>query len=178
MKRTAHQPRATPQRPTHPLSRGQGRLLRLIALMKFVKACLMIAVGLGAVRLLNPDIAARAQEWAESLAAAPERNVVLELVNKVLAISPDWLHWVGIGAFVYAAVFIAEGVGLWLERRWAEWLTVVATSLLIPFEVYEIAQKVTPLRVGALILNLAVVAYLVYLLRRHVDDPRSRRQSH
>jgi uncharacterized membrane protein (DUF2068 family) len=60
---------------------------------------------------------------------------------------------------------LVEAIGLWHERRWAEYLTVVATSGLLPFEILEITKRVTVVRVGALIINLAIVAWLLYRKR-------------
>ena len=63
------------------------------------------------------------------------------------------------------SLFTVEGVGLWKGKRWAEYLTVIATSALIPFEVYELARRLTMVRVSALVVNVAAVIYLVYRLR-------------
>ena len=63
---------------------------------------------------------------------------------------------------MYAALFLTEGIGLWLEKRWAEWFTVVITSSLVPLEVYEIYRRPTPVKIIVLILNIAIVAYLLY----------------
>jgi uncharacterized membrane protein (DUF2068 family) len=73
---------------------------------------------------------------------------------------------VGVGAFLYAGLFATEGVGLWLRRRWAEYFTIIATASFIPFEAFELAKQPTVLRGGALVLNIAVVAYLVAHVRR------------
>jgi uncharacterized membrane protein (DUF2068 family) len=70
---------------------------------------------------------------------------------------------------VYAALFLTEGIGLWLLKRWAEWFTVVITASLVPFEIYEIYLRPTPIKVFVLIINLGVVAYLLY---RITHDPR------
>jgi uncharacterized membrane protein (DUF2068 family) len=90
------------------------------------------------------------------------------------------LSWVeGLGAkkmqiffavtVAYTAVVLAEGTGLWLRRAWAEWLTVIATSSLIPFELWELITRPPGRRlaIGAtLLLNLLIVWYLAYLLRK------------
>ena len=81
----------------------------------------------------------------------------------------------GVGSFVYAALFLTEGIGLWMAKRWAEWFSVIITSSLVPFEIYEIYRHPTVLKFGALLLNLAVVAYLVYRIR--TDDAASREVS-
>lgn len=142
------------------------RGLRLIALFKFAKAVLLIAVGLGALQLLNPDTAARAQRWATALATSSDRRLVQHLLARVVGLSPSRLEVLALGAFLYAGLFSTEGTGLWLQRRWAEYLTVVATASFVPIEIFEILQRLDLLRVGALVMNLAVVAYLVYRLRR------------
>ena len=147
------------------------RGLRLIALFKFFKATLLIAVCLGALQLLNPDIATRAQRWATALATSSDRRLLQHLLARVAGLSPARLELVALGASLYAGLFTTEGVGLWLGRRWAEYLTVVATASFLPIEIFELVQRLTLPRVTALMLNLLVVAYLIYRLRRsHAED--------
>jgi uncharacterized membrane protein (DUF2068 family) len=69
-------------------------------------------------------------------------------------------------ALFYAGLFATEGVGLWRERRWAEYLTVIATGSLIPFEIWEVAHRPTPIRFVTFFVNVAVVIYLIVRLRR------------
>jgi len=146
--------------------------LRLIALFKFAKATLVIAVGLGAIHLLDPDTAARAQRWGAALATSSDRRLVQHLVAQTLGLSPGRLEILALGAFLYAGLFTTEGVGLWRARRWAEYLTVVATASFLPIEIIELVRHLTVPRVTALTLNLLVVAYLIYRLRRfHTADP-------
>ena len=68
-------------------------------------------------------------------------------------------------ALAYAALEAVESVFLWRGKRWAEYLTVVATAAFLPLEVYEIVEKVSALKVGALLVNLAIVAYLIWAKR-------------
>jgi uncharacterized membrane protein (DUF2068 family) len=70
-------------------------------------------------------------------------------------------------------MLLVEGIGLWLEFTWAAYLTVVSTSLLLPFELYEVIEQVSILRIGVLLLNLVIVAYLVSQLRRHTLRART-----
>jgi len=74
----------------------------------------------------------------------------------------------GIAATGYGLLELVEGVGLWLDRLWAEYLTVIATSLIIPVEVYELVRKPTLLKAGGIAVNVAIVAYLAWLLRRRL----------
>ena len=141
-------------------------MLRFIAILKFGKAALLLAVGLGAIKLLNPEVAVRAQGWAAAVAASSDRQAVQHLLALTVSLRPARLEALGVGAFLYAVLFATEGVGLWRGRRWAEYLTIVATASFIPFEAFEFAQRATVLRGGALVLNIAVVAYLVAHIRR------------
>ncbi len=131
-----------------------------------------MAVGLGALQLLHPDVAARAQQWVAALATSSDRRIVQQLIALVGNLSPARLEALGIGAFLYAALFATEGVGLWLRKRWAEFLTVIATLTFVPVAVFELTRKVSPSRLAALVLNIVVVAYLARrLLSRRPDEP-------
>jgi len=68
-------------------------------------------------------------------------------------------------SMVYAALLLTEGIGLWFEFSWAAYLTVISTSLLLPFELYEVIERITAVRIGVLLLNLVIVLYLVYQLK-------------
>jgi uncharacterized membrane protein (DUF2068 family) len=70
-----------------------------------------------------------------------------------------------IGTFVYAALVITEGCGLLAQQVWAEYLTVIATASLIPVEIYELQKHFTMLKVGVIVINIAMVVYLIILLR-------------
>jgi len=151
---------------TAPASEQRDRVLRLIALFKFCKAVLLVVVGLGALRLLDPGVAARAQRWMAALASSNDRSAVQHVIASLAGLSPRRLEAVGVGAFLYAVLFTIEGVGLWRGKRWAEYLTVIATLSLVPLEVFELTRAVTPPRLAALVVNLAVVAYLLGRIRR------------
>jgi uncharacterized membrane protein (DUF2068 family) len=144
----------------------RDRGLRLIALFKFTHVALLLAVGLGALQLLDADTTARVQRWTSAVATSSDRRFIQHLLARAVGLSPGRLEVLALGAFLYAALFTTEGVGLWLGRRWAEYLTVVATSSFVPIELFEVVQRFTPLRMGALLLNIAVAAYLVYRLRQ------------
>ena len=130
-----------------------------------------MAVGLGALQLLQPGVAARAQQWVTALATSSDRRIVQHLIALVGNLSPGRLEALGVGAFLYAGLFATEGVGLWLGKRWAEYLTVIATMTFVPVAVFELTRRVSPPRVAALLLNLVVIVYLAgRLLRRRPDE--------
>jgi uncharacterized membrane protein (DUF2068 family) len=146
--------------------RPRTRMLALIAAFKFVKAVLSILVALGAFGLLDRNVAAHAERGGGARASGYDQRRVERVISLIVALRPHRLEVIGAAALVYAALFATEGIGLWRGRRWAEWLTVVITASLVPFELYELVRRVTPIRAGALVANLAIVAYLVVMIRR------------
>jgi uncharacterized membrane protein (DUF2068 family) len=142
-----------------------GRLLRLIALFKLVKAALLIAVGVGALKLLHKDVASAVEHWVELLRFDPKNHYIDIALEKVSNLTPGKIKQLGLGSMIYAGLFLTEGIGLWLEQRWAEWLTVIITSSLIPIEIYEIYRYPTAIKIAVLPINIAIVAYLLYRIR-------------
>jgi len=114
------------------------RLIRAIAIFKLFKALILCALGLGVFRLLDPEVGHKLVHWVGSFAWSFNHGFLLEGLTKLTGLSPFQLKELGVGAFLYAALFIVEGAGLWSGRRWAEYLTVIATSSLLPLEVYEL----------------------------------------
>ncbi len=135
--------------------------LGLIAVLRVAKALVLVAIALGALRLLDRGVAARAQDWLAALPFVARHPLVEKAASKVTGASHAHLEIVAAVGFAYAALFATEGVGLWLQRVWAEYLTIVATTSFIPFEVYELTRRFTPVRLGAMVVNVAIVVYLV-----------------
>ena len=100
-----------------------------------------------------------------ALPIAAEFAAVRRSIAWITNVPPRRIEELAIASFVYAAVFIVEGVGLWFGKVWAEWFTVVVTSSLIPFEAHEVVKKPTVLRIAFLIANIAIVIYLVHRRR-------------
>lgn len=146
--------------------RRPDRVLELIALFKLLKAALLVAVGLAALDMLRPQVAARAHAALALLAMRSDRHLVQAAIAWTVGLSLPRLEALGIGALLYAGLFTIEGFGLWRGRPWAEWLTVIATALFVPLEAWELTRRVSGPRLVALLLNLAVVLYLLWRLRR------------
>lgn len=142
------------------------RGLLAIAVFKFAKFVGLSALGIGALQMLRPEVALGAENWATELALSDERKVLQFALGQANAMSDARLRAVGIGCFVYATIFLIEGVGLYFEKRWAEYLTIVATGSLIPLELYGLAHGVTVGKVALLIVNLMIVGYLAYRLKQ------------
>jgi uncharacterized membrane protein (DUF2068 family) len=140
-------------------------MIRLIAAFKLLKAILLIAVGVGALKLLHQDAASALDRWAAMLGFDPGNQYVDRALQNLANLPPNKIKGLGVGSFVYAGLFLIEGIGLWMVRRWAEWFTVIVTTSLVPVEIYEIHRHITPAKILVLIINLSVVGYLAYRIR-------------
>ena len=145
-----------------PAGRGRDGLLKTIAVFKLVKALLLFGVGLGAFKLLNPATAATADRWASVLSWRLGPKAADAIKSHLSSAQHSQLILVGIVAFLYAGLFAVEGIGLWRGKRWAEYLTIIATSSFVPFEIYELIRHTTWQRGATLGINLLVVGYLVW----------------
>jgi uncharacterized membrane protein (DUF2068 family) len=146
--------------------RRNDRILKLIALFRWSKALLLVAGALGALRLLDPGATHALANWILQLPNAAQHRFVLEAAGKVLRLDTSRIGWIVAGLLAYAALFAVEGYGLWNGRRWGEWLTIVATSSFVPFEAFELWRRVTPVRAAFLAVNVAIVIYLIWKIRR------------
>ena len=149
---------------TQPRSHGRG--LRLIAAFKLLKGLALLALGFGALHLLHKDLAAIVEHWIDVFQVDPHRHYIRLLLAKLSILDDKRLKELSVGTFFYSAIFLTEGIGLALGKRWAEYLTIISTASLLPLEIYELARHASAGKVLALVINLAVVAYLVFELRR------------
>ncbi|HEY6392257.1 MAG TPA: DUF2127 domain-containing protein [Bryobacteraceae bacterium] len=145
--------------------------LLLIALFKLVKGLLLIGAGIGALKLLHHDVAETITGWADALRVDPDNRFIHALLTRALKLSPAQLKAASAGTFIYAALLLTEGIGLLLRKRWAEYFTIITTAGLIPLELYELAKHITAAKIAILIVNIAIVAYLVVRVRRSAHTP-------
>ena len=138
-----------------------------IAGFKLVKGFLLLLVGLGLLKLVHAEIATLFSLLIEALHLHADSRILHSLVLKVDALQPHTVLLMGVISLGYAGLLLIEGVGLWLEVSWAAYLTVISTSLLLPFELYEVLQQVSAFRIGALLLNLVIVVYRISQLKQH-----------
>src|SRR3989454_7431632 len=146
--------------------------MALIAGFKVAKGALLLLVGLGLLKLVHAEIATIFAQLLEALHLNADSRILHSLVLKVDALQPQSVLMMSLVSMVYATLLLTEGVGLWFEFSWAAYLTVISTSLLLPFELYEVIERITALRIGVLLLNLVIVLYLVYQLKYHALHPR------
>jgi uncharacterized membrane protein (DUF2068 family) len=142
--------------------------LRIIAIFKFIKALLLILTSYGVHKLLDPDLVEKLRVWSSTVTDRVDQRLVLRALSFVEGLGADKLHLVIAITVGSTAVVLTEGIGLWLRLRWAEWVTVVATTSLIPFELWELimrppGHKLTV--VATLLVNILIAAYLANRLR-------------
>ena len=133
----------------------------LIGVFKLLKGLLLVAVGIGAFKLLHKNVADIVIHWIEILRVDPDNRFIQPLLGKVLPMTTKQLKELGVGTFFYAGLLLTEGVGLLMRKHWAEYFTVITTGGLIPLEIYELAKRFTVAKVVVLIVNAAIVVYLV-----------------
>ncbi len=152
----------TTEKSGHKKHRG----LMAIAALKFVNGFGLLAIGLGALHYLHGDIEKDFAHWMELLRADPHNRYLIWLLQKLSNVDEHRLRQLSVGTFFYSALFLLEGTGLALAKRWAEYLTIVTTASLMPVELYEIHVHLSWPRVVVLLVNIVVVAYLILELRR------------
>jgi uncharacterized membrane protein (DUF2068 family) len=148
-------------------SKSHSRGLMLIAAFKLLKGFALLAVAIGALRLLHQDVAAIADHWINAFKVDPHNRYILWLLAKLPLVNDRKLTELSVGTFIYAAIFLTEGTGLALSKRWAEYFTIITTASFLPLELYEIIHRATIAKGVALVINIVVVIYLVRELRRY-----------
>src|SRR5471030_916260 len=129
-------------------------VLRTIALYKLVKVVLLLGVAYGELRLRDASLAAKLLSWAQARPYGLEHRIVSQLLEWFSGLSVSRIHALRIVTLAYAAVFAVEGVGLWMQKRWAEWLTTIITASLIPLELWELFDRPNLGKAAVLVANI------------------------
>jgi uncharacterized membrane protein (DUF2068 family) len=138
--------------------------LVLIAAYKFLLALLFALVGLGALHFLHKDIEDVLSTLAEHLRFNPESRFVNFVLDKASLIDDPLLRRIGAAAFFYSVLGLVEGIGLYMEKAWGEYLTLIITASFLPLEIFEMLRKLTWVRMGLLVINLLVLLYLLKMV--------------
>ena len=143
-------------------------VLRLIAVERTLRGLLLLAAGIYLLFHLSTDFGQLAERIVRRIDIDPRQHFFHRIVARLHRLHAHELKIAGIAAIGYGALELVEGTGLWLDQLWAEYLTVIATSLLIPLELYELAVRPGPWKAVGLLLNVAIVVYLARALKRRV----------
>ena len=149
-------------------------VLRLIAIDRALHFLVLAALGIAILVFASKQHQLRGEFYR--VATAVQRTIgggpvqsekvgLLGDLNKLFSLRSSTLTTVGLGVIGYALLEGVEAVGLWFQKRWAEYLTLIATAVFLPLEVWEMAHHVTPFKVIAFVINVAVVLYLLIAKR-------------
>src|SRR5258707_2192873 len=152
-----------------------NRWLILIGAFKILEGMLFVLLGLGVVRLLHRDIGDVLLRVVLALHIEPESHFVNLLLEKVQLLTPHKMRLISAGIFLKAGLDFLEGIGLAMEKTWAEWLTIGLTASFLPWEVFELARHFTWVKVGITLLNVLVLLYLLWVQRLRL---RAHRRAH
>jgi uncharacterized membrane protein (DUF2068 family) len=144
------------------------RGLVAIGAFKLLESVFFILVGVGVLHLIGKNLEDEALKLMGRLRVDPDGRLVSWVLDHVDDITAHRLKQIGFATFFYAGLRIAEGAGLVMEKLWAEYLTVSATMIFLPWEIYEIIRRPDWIRIGVLLTNLVVLAYLSWSLRRRL----------
>ncbi len=151
---------------TNPSKPRNSNGLIFIAIFKTVKGLLLLIVSIGLLKLLHKDVADVLEHWIEATRSDPNNRFLAAILAKAGLLDDHKIKEFSALTFFYSALFLTEGTGLFMRKRWAEYLTVFATASLIPIELYETFKHATALKVAVLGINIAVVIYLAVVIRR------------
>lgn len=171
---TATGPAAEAPRPRRAEQVRSAVILRFFAVERFIRAVIfaVLAVAIwrfSVSRLSLEDSYDRAlpplRTLLTDLGFSVQHSKVLGLINRAFTTDPKILGYIAIGCAGYAVIEVIEGIGLWLVKRWGEYFAMIATSVGLPYEVYDLSNRITALRVVAFVINLGLVLYLVLTKR-------------
>jgi uncharacterized membrane protein (DUF2068 family) len=154
------------------------KALRPIALFEAFKGAVVLIAGFGLLSFLGRDNEEFAEQIIRHLQLNPAKHYPQIFITAMSRLSDSHLMVLAGFAALYALVRFVEAYGLWYERRWAEWLAALSGGIYVPIEIYELMHHITWLRITALLINLLVVGYMVWLLtesqRRRVAAEKNR----
>jgi len=141
------------------------RWLEFIGVLKLLKGAFFVALGFGLLQMLHRDVYLFALQAVGVLHLDPDRLLIANLLDKVSLITDHRLKQLSALVFLYASLDFVEGVGLILEKRWAEYFTLILTIALLPLEIFKLAHHPNHWTISILIANILIVIYLFWLVR-------------
>src|SRR3984885_6357776 len=149
-------------------------LLRALAIERAFRAVIFLLVAAGVLKVsgsrerlqhaLDRDIPLL-KPLANQIGWDPENSKLIRHIAHTFALSSSTLAWIAVGLAAYGVIELVEAVGLWLMARWGEYFAVIATSVFLPLEIYELTEKIPALRLSALLVNIVAVVWLLWSKR-------------
>jgi len=139
--------------------------LRSVAIVEAFKDIIVLVAGLGLLTILGQNAGKLADQLVKQTHLNPASHYPRISIETMSHLADGHLRWLAALATIYAIVRLVEAYGLWNQRRWAEWLAALGGMIYIPLEIYELFQRVSLISVSALLINLGIVSYLVWVLQ-------------
>lgn len=149
-------------------------LLLVVAISKLLKAALLVLAGVLLLQLHPGSVEQTLIDWVRALHFDPDRHFIHTFIAKITGIPTQNLRLFSIGTFIYAALYLVEGIFLLRDALWAEWLTIISTAGFIPLEIYEIVRHASITNVTVLCINILIVIYLIFRLYQRHRERNSR----
>lgn len=149
-------------------------LMRALAIERALRAVIFLAVAAGVFKVNGSRERLRhafdqdlplLKPLANQIGWNPDHSKIIHTISHAFSLSSSTLTWIAAGLVGYAAIELVEAVGLWLMQRWGEYFAVIATSVFLPLEIYELTEKITALRLFALVINIVAVVWLLWSKR-------------
>ena len=149
------------------------RGLRVVAVFEGAKGGLVLVTGFGLLAFIHRGLHNAAEEVVRHLHLNPARHYPRIFLDAAARVTDSQLWLLALAAFLYAVVRFIEAFGLWRRKRWAAWFGVLSGGVYVPVELFEVAHRLSWVKLGVLSVNLAIVAYLGYELTIHGRPPRN-----
>jgi uncharacterized membrane protein (DUF2068 family) len=150
----------------------------VIGAYKLISGLLALALGIWSLRVLDHDPQRGLERVSQQFGLDSHSHIIQSVISALTGVNRKHLRAIEAGAFAYAFLHLVEGIGLLRGRDWAGYLVIFATSSLIPFEVFQIARKLSLLRFGLLVLNVGIVIFLVATMRKERIQARASTKPH
>jgi len=147
-------------------AKTSDRYLRVIAIFKLIKGLLLLFMAVGFLGLLHKDVSEVATSWITRLHVDPDNRLVGGFLARLGLITDKQIEAVTGFTLCYAAIFLTEGTGLFLKKRWAQYFTIVATGSFIPLELYELCRHFRAVKIVLLVINVGIVCFLAVTMRK------------
>jgi uncharacterized membrane protein (DUF2068 family) len=140
------------------------RWLEFIGVLKLLKGAFFVALGFGLLRMLHHDLYMFALQMVEALHLDPDRQAIATLLDKITLLNDHRLKQLSAVVFIYAGLDFIEGIGLVLEKRWAEYFTLVLTVALLPLEAIKLIHHPNHWTLVLFLANILIAIYLAWLV--------------
>ena len=166
--------------PVSKVARWEDAVLRSIAIYKILKAMLAIGAGLTLLTWVNRDLTIFLHQYIlwplhYDLDDESQSKFITWVLQYAEHLTPHAKRWIAYANFFYAALFLVEGIGLYLKKRWAEYVVVIITGSFIPFEVYLLMHHPVWWKLALILGNVLIMAYLIHRILLDAHNAAARK---